>query len=46
MMLRDSEVALEVRNQLLNIIENASDEQLVHEIEKEQDMLMASGGIT
>lgn len=40
-MLRDSKVAQEVRNQALNIIENATDEHKTMEITKEKQLLMA-----
>lgn len=40
-MLRDSKVALEVRNQALNIIESANDEQKTFEITQEKQLLMA-----
>lgn len=40
-MLRDSKVAQEVRNQALNIIENASDEYKTMEITKEKELLLA-----
>lgn len=40
-MLRDSKIAQEVRNQALNIIENASDEHKTMEITKEKELLMA-----
>lgn len=39
--LRDSKIAQEVRNQTLNIIESASDEQKTFEITKERELLMA-----
>ncbi len=40
-MLRDSKVAKDVRNQALNIIEKASDEQKTHSITKEKELLIA-----
>ena len=40
-MLRDSEIAQEVRNQALNIIESATDEHKTMEITKEKELLMA-----
>ncbi|MFJ8460907.1 hypothetical protein ACIQ57_17450 [Lysinibacillus xylanilyticus] len=40
-MLRDSKIALEVRNQALNIIESSSDEHKTFEITKEKELLMA-----
>lgn len=40
-MLRDSKVAIEVRNQALNIIENATDEHKAMEITKEKQLLMS-----
>jgi hypothetical protein len=48
MLLRDSEVAKEVRTQLLNIVENSADELKIQEIETEQklytDLTMAIVG--
>ena len=40
-MLEQSKIAQEVRNQALNIIENASDEHKTMEITKEKELLMA-----
>lgn len=39
MLLRDSEVAKEVRTQLLNILENSTDEEKTVELDKEMDMI-------
>lgn len=39
MLLRDSEVAHEVRTQLLNILENSTDEEKTVELDKEMDMI-------
>lgn len=39
MLLRDSEVAKEVRTQLLNIVENSSDEVKTKEVDSEMDMV-------
>src|SRR5699024_2911757 len=40
MLLRDSEIAKEVRSQLLNVYEESSDEQKVKSISEEQVMLL------
>lgn len=40
MLLRDSPVAKEVRTQLLNTIENSTDEEKIHEITKEKNLLL------
>lgn len=39
MLLRDSEIAKEVRTQLLNILENSTDEEKTVELDKEMDMI-------
>lgn len=43
MLLRDSEVAKEVRTQLLNIEEKASDETKTHDINEEQNLMLSVG---
>lgn len=43
MMLRDSEVAKEVRTQLLNIEEKTSDESKTHDIDEEQSLMLSVG---
>ena len=39
MLLRDSKVAKEIRSQLLNIVENTSDDTKVKEIDREKDLI-------
>lgn len=43
MLLRDSEIAKEVRTQLLNIEEKSSDETKIHDINKEQSLMLSVG---
>lgn len=43
MLLRDSEVAKEVRTQLLNIEEKTSDETKTHDIDEEQSLMLSVG---
>lgn len=43
MLLRDSEVAKEVRTQLLNIEEKSSDETKMHDIDEEQSLMLSVG---
>lgn len=43
MLLRDSEVAKEVRTQLLNIEEKVSDETKTHDIDEEQSLMLSVG---
>lgn len=43
MLLRDSEVAKEVRTQLLNIEEKVSDETKTHDIDEEQNLMLSVG---
>lgn len=43
MLLRDSEVAKEVRTQLLNIEEKTSDETKIHDIDEEQSLMLSVG---
>lgn len=43
MLLRDSEIAKEVRTQLLNIEEKTSDETKIHDIDEEQNLMLSVG---
>lgn len=43
MLLRDSEVAKEVRTQLLNVEEKTSDETKIHDINEEQSLMLSVG---
>lgn len=43
MLLRDSEIAREVRTQLLNIEEKSSDETKTHDIDEEQSLMLSVG---
>lgn len=43
MLLRDSEIAKEVRTQLLNIEEKTSDETKTHDIDEEQSLMLSVG---
>lgn len=43
MLLRDSDVAKEVRNQLLNIEEKTSTETKIEDIEEEQKLMLSVG---
>lgn len=43
MLLRDSEIAKEVRTQLLNIEEKTSDETKTHDIDEEQNLMLSVG---
>lgn len=43
MLLRDSEIAKEVRTQLLNIEEKSSEETKIHDIDEEQSLMLSVG---
>ena len=43
MLLRDSEVAKEIRTQLLNIEEKTSNETKTHDIDEEQSLMLSVG---